>query len=146
MAEHYLKGAEWSLVNDSFEYGGVLDENGSADLDSIALGEYTFTLSKEGYETRTQEVVVGNGPIDIQVYLEKIPEPEPEPEEEDEAEEKPKKKSSKKKTTKKSSKKDDDKAEEKKTTSKKTTKKSTKKSSKKIETKEEEPDSKEDKK
>lgn len=72
MVKHYLCGAKWSLKNDSFEYGGILDENGKAELKNIAFGEYTFTLSKEGYETNESLVTVDNQPINIGVDLEPV--------------------------------------------------------------------------
>lgn len=118
MVKHYLYGAEWSLKNDSFEYGGVLDEEGRANLRDIAFGTYTFTLSKDGYQTKTSTVEVSNEPINIEVSLQPVPE-------------KPKIGKPSPKKVKKTTKKKEEDSESSKKTSKKTSKKSTKKSTKK---------------
>jgi len=76
MSKHYLCGAKWSLKNDSFEYGGVLDENGKAELENIAFGEYTFSLSKEGYESNESKVTVDGQPINIGAKLVPLPDKE----------------------------------------------------------------------
>lgn len=72
MAEHYLKGAKWSLKNSSFEYGGVLDEKGGANLKDIVYGTYTFTLSKDGYITKEETIEVRDAPINIEADLEPV--------------------------------------------------------------------------
>lgn len=126
MSKHYLDGAEWSLKNDSHTYGGTLDENGQADLKNISVGEYIFSLSKEGYVTKEQEVKIDLKPFNIDVSLEKEPEKP-----------KPAKKATKK-PTKKTTKKDEDKEvkeekPKKETKTKKASKSSTKKTAKKDE-------------
>lgn len=76
MTEHYLKGAKWRLKNDTFDYDGELDENGCADLKNIAVGQYTFTLSKAGYLKRTEQLTVDGSPLNIIAELEPIPKEE----------------------------------------------------------------------
>lgn len=73
MTDHYLKGAKWVLENDNFNYEGILNSNGKADLRNIALGDYKFTLSKNGYETKTIDVTVSPEPINIEIDLQPIP-------------------------------------------------------------------------
>lgn len=73
MTDHYLKGARWVLENDNFTYEGILNANGKADLRNIALGDYKFTLTKNGYETKTIDVTVSPEPINIEIDLQPIP-------------------------------------------------------------------------
>ena len=73
MSKHYLSGAKWTLKNESFEYNGTLDENGRTDLNKIALGTYEFTLSKKGYQTKKETVVIGTDPINIKAELQPLP-------------------------------------------------------------------------
>lgn len=117
MVKEYLKNAEWVMRNDKNEYKGTLDENGQTDLKNIKQGEYEFTLSKKGYQTKTIDVIVDDNPISIDIDLEKEP-----------------KKSAKKTTAKKSAKKSEPEVKEQEKP-KKSSKKSTKKSSKKDDTK-----------
>lgn len=128
MSKNYLSGAKWVLKNSSFQYEGVLDDNGHTNLSRIARGEYEFVLSKKGYETKRQKVVVNEKPINLEVSLKKIEKKPTTP---------PKQKKQKTKTEKTTDKKEEKKPDEKPVTKQKKTKKTTKKTKKTANKKEE---------